>query len=207
MRADITDRWDHPIVSDPDGPEYLRPRESAQEVVLVEHDPRWELAYAREESRIREAVREARVELHHVGSTSVAGLVAKPILDILLLVRDSTDEASYAPALQEAGYDFHLREPHWHQHRLFKQGTSHSDAAGGPAGDGMKVNLHVFTVGSSEAGRMLVFRDWLRTHPADRDLYQRTKRDLAGRRWQFVQEYADAKTAVVTEILQRASLG
>ena len=193
-------------MGDPDGPEYLLPRESAQQIVLVDHDPRWERAYAREEFRIRGAVRAALVELHHVGSTAVAGLVAKPILDILLLVRDSTDEASYAPALQEAGYDFHLREPHWHEHRLFKQGTPPSAAAGEPARNGMKVNLHVFTVGSSEARRMLVFRDWLRTQPADRDLYQRTKQDLAGRRWQFVQEYADAKSGVVTEILQRASL-
>ena len=194
-------------MGEPDGPEYLRPRESAQEILLVEHDPRWELAYAREQSRIRKAVGEALVELHHVGSTSVAGLVAKPILDIALLVRDSTDEASYAPALQEAGYDFHLREPHWHEHRLFQQGAPRSAAAGEPARNAMKVNLHVFTVGSSEASRMLVFRDWLRTDSADRDLYQRTKQDLAGRRWQFVQEYADAKSAVVTEILHRASLG
>ena len=51
---------------------------------------------------------------------------------------------------------------------------------------------------------MLAFRDWLRTSDDDRKLYERTKRDLAGRTWKHVQDYADAKSAVVSEILDRA---
>jgi GrpB-like predicted nucleotidyltransferase (UPF0157 family) len=66
------------------------------------------------------------------------------------------------------------------------------------------VNLHVFPVGAEEPRRMLRFRDWLRSHPEDRELYERTKRELAGGSWSYVQEYADAKTAVVDEILRRA---
>jgi GrpB-like predicted nucleotidyltransferase (UPF0157 family) len=66
------------------------------------------------------------------------------------------------------------------------------------------INLHVFTSGCPEVARMLLFRNWLRNNPSDRQLYQRTKRELAGRDWKYMQNYADAKTAVVEEILARA---
>ncbi|HEY1354507.1 MAG TPA: GrpB family protein [Ktedonobacteraceae bacterium] len=66
------------------------------------------------------------------------------------------------------------------------------------------LNLHIFSVGCPEIDRMLLFRNWLRSHVSDRQLYERTKRDLASRTWKYVQNYADAKTAVVTEILARA---
>ena len=184
-------------------PEYLLPREAVHTVVLCEPDPRWAESYAGEEVRIRAAVGDALVEVQHVGSTSVPGLSAKPIIDILLTVADSTDEGSYAPGLEGVGYLFHVREPHWHEHRLFKRGTPHFGPHPAGAQD-LKVNLHVFTAGSSEAQRMVVFRDWLRTHPDDRVLYERTKRDLARRRWPHVQDYADAKSAVVTDIMRRA---
>jgi len=86
----------------------------------------------------------------------------------------------------------HIREPDWYQHRLFK----------GPEAD---INLHAFSVGCPEIDRMLLFRDWLRSHDADRDLYERSKRDLATRTWKYVQNYADAKTSIVEEIIARAS--
>jgi GrpB-like predicted nucleotidyltransferase (UPF0157 family) len=173
------------------GPEYLLPREPGESVVLAEPDPAWSEWYAVEEARIRAAVADRLVDVHHAGSTSVPGLAAKPIIDIVLQVLDSADEDSYVPALEAAGYRFHLREPHWHEHRLFKGGAP-------------RVNLHVFSTGCSEADRMLLFRDWLRAHPADRDLYEQTKRDLASRRWDYVQDYADAKADVVGEIMRRA---
>jgi GrpB-like predicted nucleotidyltransferase (UPF0157 family) len=64
----------------------------------------------------------------------------------------------------------------------------------------------VFSAGSPELDRMVGFRDWLRTHDDDRELYERTKRELAARVWRHVQHYADAKTAVVEEIIARAGL-
>ena len=89
--------------------------------------------------------------------------------------------------MEAAGYRLRIRED---EHRLFK-------------GPDVDVNLHVFSSGHPEVDRMLLFRDWLRAVPADRELYLRTKRELA-RRWRYVQHYADAKTAVVEEILARA---
>jgi GrpB-like predicted nucleotidyltransferase (UPF0157 family) len=96
--------------------------------------------------------------------------------------------------MEAAGYILRIREPEWFEHRVFK-------------GPDTNVNLHVFSPGCVEVDRMVLLRDWLRSHPEDRDLYERTKRDLAGRRWRYVQNYADAKTAVVLEIMARALAG
>jgi GrpB-like predicted nucleotidyltransferase (UPF0157 family) len=155
---------------------------------LVESDPNWPVLFAREAVRVRGALGPAVVQLEHVGSTSVPGLVAKPIIDILLVVRDSADEPSYVPALTRVGYRLAIREPDWLEHRLFK----------GPDTD---INLHVFTVGTEEVGRMLRFRDRLRTDAGDRELYARTKRTLARQQWRHVQHYAQAKSEVVEQIL------
>jgi len=94
--------------------------------------------------------------VEHIGSTAVPGLVAKPIIAILLVVANSADEPSYVPALEAAGYVLRIREPDWHQHRLFK-------------GPDTNINLHVFTQGSEEARKHLTLRDWLRTNEADRE--------------------------------------
>lgn len=159
-------------------------------VVLAEYDPGWPRLYEREAQRIRTALGNGLVSLEHVGSTSVPGLAAKPRIDLLLVVPDSADEPSYVPTLEDAGYVLRIREPDWYEHRVFK----------GPDTD---VNLHVFSPGCPEIDRMAGFRDWLRSHDDDRWLYERTKRELATRTWAYVQDYADAKTAVVEEILAR----
>jgi GrpB-like predicted nucleotidyltransferase (UPF0157 family) len=161
-------------------------------VVLVGPNPAWPALFEREATRIRRALGSRLVRIDHVGSTSVPGLVAKPIIDIALVVPDSADEPTYLPALEAAGYRLRLRTPAWEQHRMFK----------GPDTD---VNLHVFGAGSAEVERMLRFRDRLRANPEDRERYAAEKRALARRRWVYVQHYADAKTRIVEEILARAA--
>ncbi len=66
------------------------------------------------------------------------------------------------------------------------------------------MQIHVFSAGSTEVVRMLRFRDRLRSNPTDRELYQRTKRELAVRHWAYVQDYANAKTSVIEAIMARA---
>ncbi len=160
-------------------------------ILLVDYDLQWPELFAREAERIRRLLGRRALRTEHVGSTSVPGLVAKPIIDILLVVSNSADEAAYAPALETSGYVVRIREANWYEHRMFK----------GPDTD---INLHVFSSGCPEIDRMLLFRDWLRSNAADRDLYARTKLALARQEWQDVQNYADAKTAVVEEIIARA---
>jgi len=159
-------------------------------ILIVEYDPVWPVLFDLEADRIRGALGRRILLLEHVGSTSIPGLAAKPIIDIVLAVSDTSDERAYVPDLEAAGYILRAREPDWHEHRLFK----------GPDRD---INLHCFSEGCPEIERMLVFRNWLRSYESDRLLYERTKRDLAGRTWKYVQNYADAKTAVVNEIFKR----
>lgn len=165
---------------------------SSGPIVLADYDPQWPRLFDREEARIRTALEERALQVEHTGSTSVPGLAAKPIVDIVLVVTDSTDEAEYVPALEAATYKLRIREPDWFEHRLLK-------------GLEPAVNLHVFSAGCPEVERMLLFRDHLRRDAADRELYEQTKRELARREWKYVQHYADAKSEVVQQILARAS--
>ena len=158
---------------------------------VVDYDPEWPRLYRREAERIRAVLGERVVRLEHIGSTSVPGLAAKPIIDVLLVVPDSADEPAYVPDLEAAGYVLAIREPGWFQHRAFN----------GPDTD---VNLHVYSPGCQEIERYLIFRDRLRASPEDRARYQRAKRELAERDWTYVQQYADAKSEVVEEIIVRA---
>jgi len=159
-------------------------------IALAEYNPEWPAHFAREAKRIQKALGDRALRIEHIGSTSVPGLAAKPVIDILLVVADSADEVSYVPALQAAGFVLRIREPQWHEHRLFK----------GPEID---LNLHVFTSGSVKIERILLRRDQLRENPAERQLYEQTKRELAGRTWKYVQDYADAKSDVIEGILRR----
>jgi GrpB-like predicted nucleotidyltransferase (UPF0157 family) len=160
-------------------------------VTLVEYDPSWPALFDREAARIRSVLGDQVRCLEHVGSTSVPGLAAKPIIDVVLAVPDSSDEDAYVPPMESAGYVLRIREPEWFEHRMFRG----PDAA---------VNVHVFTEGAFEIRRMLTFRDWLRSHDDERLRYERTKRELAARNWKYVQHYADAKTDVVAAIIGRA---
>ncbi len=162
-----------------------------QRIEIREYDLRWPTLYAREEARIRAALGERVVRIEHAGSTSVPGLPAKPVVDIVLEVPDSADEPSYVPDLEAAGYVLRIREPDWYEHRIFK-------------GPDTNVNLHTFSADCEEVGRMLLLRDWLRDNAGDRELYASAKRELAAQDWKHVQQYADAKTEVVQEILARA---
>ena len=167
----------------------LRPL--AGPILIADYDPEWPRRFRREEEKIRAALGDAALQIEHAGSTSVPGLAAKPIIDIVLVVADSTDEGAYVHALEASGYVLRIREPEWFEHRMFRERDTN-------------VNLHVFSRGCEEIDRMLVFRDWLRANESDRELYERTKRELAQNRWKYGQNYADAKTAVVEEIMARA---
>lgn len=160
-------------------------------VEIVAYDSAWPDLFSREEARLRSVLKDRALRIEHAGSTSVPGLPAKPIIDIVLVVTNSADEPAYAAPLEAGGYVLRIREPDWYEHRVFK-------------GPDTNINLHVFSDGCPEIDRMLLFRNWLRRHPDDRELYARTKLELARREWKFVQNYADAKTAVVEEILARA---
>jgi GrpB-like predicted nucleotidyltransferase (UPF0157 family) len=173
----------------------------AVKVVLEDYNPAWPDWYAEEEAVIRAALGDVALRIEHTGSTSVPGLAAKPLIDILLLVPDADDEAAYLPALEAAGYALRVRQPDWYRHRCLVRRVE--------SGARRSVNLHVFAPesGAPEIERILAFRDRLRTHDEDREYYERTKRALARRDWKFVQHYANAKSEVIEEIIGRALSG
>jgi GrpB-like predicted nucleotidyltransferase (UPF0157 family) len=160
-------------------------------IYLAPYNPAWPLSFTRLEKQIRQALGDDVLLLEHVGSTSVPGLSAKPIIDMVLVVADSSDEPSYVPRLEEVGFVLRIREPDWYEHRMLKPADK-------------KAHLHVFSDGCEEVERMLLFRDWLRSQPDDRLYYEETKHELAALTWKYRQNYADAKTKVVLEILARA---
>jgi GrpB-like predicted nucleotidyltransferase (UPF0157 family) len=163
----------------------------ATSIQIVASNPEWPHLFDREAARIHAALGNRVLLLEHVGSTSVPDLAAKPIIDILLGVIDSSDEPAYAADLESAGYVLKIREPDWHEHRMFN----------GPETD---IHLHVFSSSCSVVRRTLLFRDWLRRNSPDRKLYEDTKRELALLNWKYMQNYTDAKTSVIDAILVRA---
>ncbi|EZH65211.1 hypothetical protein DH09_16330 [Bacillaceae bacterium JMAK1] len=159
---------------------------------LQEYDPTWPTQYQAEEEKIHRALQSEVVQLEHVGSTSIPGMSAKPIIDIILVVHDSAEESGYVQALESVGYKLIIREPDWYEHRMLKRNDE-------------GVNLHVFSEGCEESTRMLAFRDHLRANEEDFLLYKQKKQELSKHTWRHVQHYADAKSEVVKEIIQRAN--
>lgn len=168
-----------------------RPRTGIQ---VVAADPSWPDAYARLAVRIREALGEGVLGLSHVGSTSVPGLAAKPVIDVDLTVADSADEDAWLPALEDAGFVLVVREPWWHEHRALVH-------------DDPRCNVHVFSPDATEPVRHLLFRDWLREHPEDVELYAAAKADAAeetNAAGEHVMDYNARKEPVVHAIYDRA---
>lgn len=161
-------------------------------VHLSPYNPQWPKMFAQLAKQIHETLGDKVLRLEHVGSTAVPKLSAKPIIDMILVVADSRDEASYVTPLEKNGFTLRIREPEWHEHRLLKS----SPITG---------SLHVFSEGCEEIEKMLVFRDWLRKNENDRVRYENKKRELAAQTWKYRQNYADAKSEIVQEILTRAT--
>ncbi|MBO3088001.1 GrpB family protein [Cellulomonas dongxiuzhuiae] len=167
---------------------------------IEEPDPAWTQRYDEQAAEIAAALGERLLHLQHVGSTSVPGLPAKPVVDIDLTVADPTDEAAYVPDLEALGYVHWFTEPAWHEHRLLK----HLDEP--------RVHLHVFGPDCPEVVRHRMFRDWLRAHQEDRERYAEAKRSAAARTTAtghdngavgFGMLYNQVKEPVVREIYDR----
>jgi GrpB-like predicted nucleotidyltransferase (UPF0157 family) len=155
---------------------------------LHRHDDRWADIYRDHRGRIRDALAAVDVEIEHIGSTSVPGLAAKPIIDIVVTVDDITAEEDFLDPLLAAGYELRVREP---GHRLVRT----------PAHD---VHVHLFERGDPAVDEYLLLRDRLRSDADDRALYESTKRALLSKRWDDKNDYTKAKTDVILAIKERA---
>lgn len=162
-----------------------------REIEIVAYDPHWVEVFQEHATIIATVLGRAALRIEHIGSTSVPALDAKPIIDMLLVVEDSAVESSYRPQMEQAGYQLRVREPDFHEHRMFR--TQQRD-----------VHVHVFSPGCPEIKRYLTFRHRLRTNLADRQLYERTKQELAKKEWPDMNAYAEAKSEVIEKIIEAA---
>ena len=189
----------------------------APELAIVEPDPEWPKYFQGLRSRIVAALEQRGVDrpspqagggdttadqvtvlaINHVGSTSVPGLPAKAVIDIDLVLSSNTLAAEhfYVPRLEAAGFQYLLREPAWYGHRFF---AGHKP---------ISCNLHVWGPRCPEVERHRILRDWLREHEDDRELYARTKREVAAvsrEKGEDMMKYNSRKEKVILGILTRA---
>ena len=181
-------------------PESAKPRRPDVDVVeliggiekrhleVVDYDDRWPVVFAEHHERLVEALEGESVDIEHIGSTSVPGLAAKPIIDIVVVVDDITAEEDYLPQLLATGYVLRVREP---GHRLVR--TPELD-----------VHVHIYQKGDPAVTNYLLLRDRLRADAGDRELYARTKRELIAQGLDDMNAYSDAKSEVIAGILARA---
>lgn len=163
------------------GPERL-------EVGLQAFDDRWAAVYLDHRERIMAALAGSSIQIAHIGSTSVPGLAAKPIVDIVVAVDDITAEEDYLDPLLASGYQLRVREP---GHRMVRT----------PARD---VHVHIYEREDPAIAAYLLLRDRLRSDADDRTLYESTTRMLLEQQWDDMNAYADAKTEVILAIVARA---
>ena len=177
-------------MSNPDEPvanEFLIGGNERRAIVLVDHDSSWPVRFQDERAKLTTALGTEAIGIEHIGSTAVPGMVAKPIIDVLVTVADIEDEPRYLPELQRAGYVLRVREP---GHRMVRT-------------PGLDVHVHILPDGDPAVTAYLAFRNNLLSSIADRDLYAATKRRLAQQDWPTMDHYADAKSDVILQILSR----
>jgi GrpB-like predicted nucleotidyltransferase (UPF0157 family) len=163
-------------------------------IEVTDPDPAWPRQYDDLAGRIREALGWRVLQLEHVGSTSVPGLAAKPVIDIDLTVADPDRERDYVPPLEAVGFRVVRREPWWYGHRVL-------------CADEPRCNLHVFGFDSPELVKHRIFRNWLRGNPRERDRYAAAKRQAASEAnaaGEHVMQYNARKQQVIREIYRRA---
>lgn len=156
---------------------------------LVDHDTSWAATFELHRAVIAGALGDRAGRIEHIGSTAVADLAAKPIVDIVVTVDDADDDAGFLPYLQAAGYSLRVVEP---GHRMLRP-------------DDRRAHIHLYAHGDPAVDALVAFRDRLRSDTADRAAYAEAKRTLIAQGWASMDEYAQAKTPIVADILSRVS--
>jgi GrpB-like predicted nucleotidyltransferase (UPF0157 family) len=162
-------------------------------VAIVAYDPLWPSRFEVWRDRLARAIGVPALRIEHIGSTAVPGLAAKPVVDIQVSVPDVADEDSYVPAIESVGFGLRYRNEGlgW---RYFRP----------PPGLPREAQVHVCSAGSESERLHLLFRDYLRAHPAEADAYAAAKRVAAARHPADRIAYTDAKGVFIHPALRRA---
>ncbi len=165
---------------------------SQRAVHIADYDPAWRLRFAELGGRLREALGDIATRIDHIGSTSVPGLAAKPVIDVQISVSRLEPVEPFCGPLQKLGFVYRSDNPE-RTKRFFREPPGHA-----------RMHIHVRRAGSFSEQFPLLFRDFLRadSHAASR--YETVKRSLAARHRLDRHAYTDAKGPIVWEIVQRA---
>lgn len=157
-------------------------------VEVVEYNPNWHIEFKEEAHKLRNIFKDEIVEIHHIGSTSIPNMSAKPVIDILLEVRDINAIDSYNEKIQKIGYipkgEYGIRN-----RRFFLKGENDRTH-----------HIHAFETGDTEIKRHLNFRDYMINHPQEAKKYNNLKKDLAYKFKYDIEKYIEGKDAFIKSI-------
>jgi len=163
-------------------------------VIVVQHDPRWGQAFVTASREVTGAMGENLVAIHHIGSTAIPGIWAKPVIDMLAVVADIGAVDSCGAAMESLGYEV-MGEFGIAGRRYFRRNDE----------KGVRTHqVHAFASGSHDVERHLAFRDFMRAHPDIAREYGELKRGLAERFPDDIESYMDGKDGFIKEMQARA---
>jgi GrpB-like predicted nucleotidyltransferase (UPF0157 family) len=166
-----------------------------RKVEVVPHNSQWRAAFEAEAKLVAAALGENVVAIHHIGSTAIPNIYAKPIIDLLVEVRDITEVDGRSSAMGSLGYEA-MGEFGIPGRRYFRRDNQ----------AGVRTHqIHVFEAGSAEVERHITFRDYMIAHPGDAQRYSELKRKLAEEHPQNMDGYMDGKDGFIKQMDQKAA--
>lgn len=166
-----------------------------RKIVIVPYDQRWPEMYLKEAAKIKAIFGRELISIHHIGSTSIPGMSAKPIIDIMPIVRDIESVDAFNPDMVELGYE--IRGEYGISGRRFfvKRGQA-----------GRTHHVHSYAPGNPEIARHLDFRDYLMAHQEQAQAYASLKLALAEAHPNDIEAYMAGKDQFITETIRKAQL-
>jgi GrpB-like predicted nucleotidyltransferase (UPF0157 family) len=166
-----------------------------RKVEVVLHDPKWQEMFKVESDQVIEALGKNVVAVHHIGSTAIPRIYAKPIIDLLVEVKDIAKVDEQNISMELLGYEV-MGEFGISGRRFFRKDNQ----------EGIRTHhVHTFTIGSDQVKRHLAFRDYMVVHPEDAQSYSELKRRLAREYLTNIDGYMDGKDGFIREIDKKAA--
>jgi GrpB-like predicted nucleotidyltransferase (UPF0157 family) len=163
-------------------------------VGIVSYNPNWKEIYKEESKKIKNVLSDIIVDIHHIGSTAIPGIKAKPVIDILVEVKDIEAVDRYNNKMEELGYEV-MGEYGIPKRRFFRKG-----------GNNRTHHIHIFQVGNEEIERHINFKEYLIAHPDKAREYSKLKEKLTNKYTYDVENYTNGKSDFIKEIDRKAKL-
>lgn len=166
---------------------------SKRKIVVKPYNKKWKVKFKNGKNKLEKTFDDIIVEIHHIGSTAIPGIKAKPVIDIMVVVEDINKVDSYTEAMKALGYD-PKGEFGIENRRFFQKG-----------GNNRTHHVHIFQQGNKEIKRHLNFRDYMRAHPKQAQKYSRLKETLANKYSHNISKYIEGKNDFIAEIDNKAA--